>query len=173
MSTIYKCPSCGASLAVPESKVGFLLKCPRCDSTFTAAPHPQRAESPEQIGGFSIDTSQKPIRVQQNTTRPNSWLRRYMHWSGTRSFIFQTLLAAWTAFMLMVLCLFMLSAVQAARESRDDNFGFRRRSEGADGFALLVAIACPMSVYALVAIPLGVGALATLESNKVESNQDI
>jgi predicted Zn finger-like uncharacterized protein len=32
-----RCPSCGATLRVPENLLGMAVKCPKCETTFTAA----------------------------------------------------------------------------------------------------------------------------------------
>ena len=165
MPVKYKCPGCNSSLSIPSGKVGQSVKCPKCQQRFVAPPVQQKEVHQIENSDVAIDTSDFAGGVSRAASRSQSGFQRYMHWCGTRSFIFQTLLGAWTAFMLMFLVLMMLSAVQSSRESRSDDFGFRRRSKGADGFALLVAMACPLAIYSLVAIPLGVGALATLESN--------
>ena len=63
MHTIVSCPSCARQLRVPEELLGKAVKCPSCQSTFTAnesapppppqsAPPPQPAPDAGPFGGF-------------------------------------------------------------------------------------------------------------------------
>jgi hypothetical protein len=84
--------------------------------------------------------------------------QRYQGWAGTRSIIFQSLLLGWTAFVFLGTCGVLFASVAAEPENR--------RDESALAGAVAMLSCCSCGGYFLVAFPLGIAAIATLESRK-------
>jgi hypothetical protein len=79
MPEMIKCSKCNAPLRVPEHLLGKEVRCPSCQSTFTAGAGPEPTSSPEsepQQLAQSEETSATPgqQRVSERPPRPN---RRY------------------------------------------------------------------------------------------------
>lgn len=145
------CPHCGQQLTVPSVYAAGEPIAPPVQ----AIP----VSSQPQIPQFNKKTAEDAAKhVKRSLETGNSWIRKYMAWSGLRSFIFQTILAGWTAFMLFIGFGTLVSA-----SSRRDYY-----SDESAGAAILVGMCCPIGAYLLIAIPLGIAAIATLESNRPE-----
>lgn len=96
-------------------------------------------------------------RVRKATSKRAGAIARYKHRVGTRSFIFQVILIGWTAMMAAWICSFSISAtgrsdVRGSPDERDD-----AAAELGAGWC------CLGGVWALVAFPCGIAAIATLE----------
>lgn len=165
------CPHCTAKLNVAANLTGKRVKCPKCNGEFVASSIQNTGESKLKSSPPLPPPTNQPQRPHSPPDRKSdavstkfSWFTRHRRWSGTRSFIFQTILFAWTVFMLLVgFGLFLMAADIASDSIKSPYLSERRGSAGA---FFLSGICCPLGVYFLLAIPLGIAAIATLESNK-------
>jgi DNA-directed RNA polymerase subunit RPC12/RpoP len=161
---IFNCTNCGKGLKATETLSGKNAKCPNCGALVLI---PGARDVREDMGAAvnearpSLDENVLPD-PRPSATIPTdhklNWLARYKNRCGLRSFIFQAILAGWTAFMALVtLGLMMLSASSVSQ----------RIPTNADAGAFaLVGICCPVGIYLLIAIPLGIAAIATLEKHR-------
>jgi uncharacterized membrane protein YdjX (TVP38/TMEM64 family) len=78
---------------------------------------------------------------------------------GMRSFVLQVALLTWTAFCALFGCVMLVGAFGAAADNPGEEVGI-----------LLTGMFCPASVYVLVALPLGIAAVATMENNPPREN---
>jgi hypothetical protein len=103
-------------------------------------------------------------------TRPvrhgGGWIARYKARCGFRSFLFQGILVGWTA---MIGCwvLFMtFASVQAPRHNSPYYYVDRQERTEAEATAMLGSWCCLGGVWCLLAVPLGIAAVATYEGNR-------
>jgi len=186
MSIAIACPTCGAKLTAPDVTAGKVVKCPKCSASMTvpgtdfapgssrqqppplppARVHPSRPYRPPPpvLEVEPVPYDDEPAPVSKGPSSDFNFVRRYMRWCGLRSFIFQVLLFAWTALMVLVWLGMSMSAV--AKQPDHDPYLTRRQSEDAQAAALGMLSCCTCGGYLLFAIPLGIGAIATLEIGK-------
>jgi hypothetical protein len=74
------------------------------------------------------------------------------------------MLLAWTVFMFLIGIGLMFSSAASTGDSINSPYESERN--GAAGAFMLVGLCCPLGSYLLLAVPLGIAAIATLESNK-------
>ncbi len=127
---------------------------------FRSAGSATSPESASQKLPYGKDVASQTVR--RNTTVQNTlaWLGKYKTRCGGRSFIFQCILAGWTAFMLFVGFGMMVVSVPKGRNPSDQatmDFTF-------------AGLCCPIGMWLLFAVPLGIAALATL--NKAKSEEE-
>jgi hypothetical protein len=84
--------------------------------------------------------------------------QRYMHWAGTRSIIFQSLFLGWTAFAVLSTCGLNFALVKPGHQMREER--------EAEASSIMLASCCGCGGYLLFAVPLGIAAIATLETRK-------
>lgn len=143
MSRLIHCPFCEEALRLPDNYNSDVFRCPHCRKQASL----RHLDSDEQ--------ADSDLRVVQLSTNP---LKRYLRWAGTRSVIFQSLLLGWTVFAsLATLGLLMTSLMQTPKTREDEN---------AQAAAVGMFSCCSCGGYCLVAIPLGIAAIATLETRK-------
>lgn len=170
------CPKCQKPLLIKSEFGGRPVKCPKCGDVFTAPLIPPVITHAEYSEGetppVAIDTSRRnpAIKSKDIIQKSRAWVSAHKKRCGTRSFIFQTILLAWTAFMFLAGFGLMLSAASSTSDAMDSPFASRR--SGAAGAFLFVGICCPLGVYSLLAIPVGIGAIATLKTDAVDSSDD-
>jgi hypothetical protein len=155
----FPCPRCGGILKMLPSLDGTTVTCPLCNNPFTM---PTTAIGPTPPPSPLVNTPRPPRQSGLRTANQfHSPIRRYLRWAGTRSFVFQSILAGWTAFMLCAgLGIFAVYLMDARLQSQWEG----DRQAVAMGFMLL-GVCCPMGIYLLLAIPLGIAAIASLECN--------
>lgn len=88
--------------------------------------------------------------------RAGNLIKRHKERCGVRSFIFQCILLAWTIFMGLITLGLMVSTLPERGS---------RASDAEVGAWSFVGLCCPCATYLLIALPLGIAALATLQSN--------
>lgn len=129
----------------------------RADAERTAG---QRGILISEITEMTLDPAPSPPTPPPPDTskQPISAIQRYKFYCGKRSFIFQASLLGWTCFMACIgVVMFISAAVGSAGKSDDQQVG-----------AFAAGICCPLGGYLLVAIPIGIAAVATLEKGKRE-----
>lgn len=184
----FTCPTCRTVLSAESGYAAKKIACPRCGQRLMVPMPPELPRHPNApnktvLGEIeSIDTSmpnQAPIAAKQpvdlqstpenedredrleiarRSERPRNIFQRYHRWAGTRSIIFQSLLLGWTAFMFLATSGLLFSASAKQPETR--------REQDAQATALGMLSCCSCGGYFLVAFPLGVAVIATLESRK-------
>lgn len=97
-----------------------------------------------------------------------SKITRYRNYCGRRSIIFQSALLGWTGFMFFVALGLMLSAAITPQREYPWESEQVEQDRKAGAFAL-GGVCCPLGTYLLLGIPLGIAAIATLESGKDKS----
>jgi DNA-directed RNA polymerase subunit RPC12/RpoP len=170
---IFNCTNCGKGLKATETQSGKNAKCPNCGALVLI---PEARDVREEMGAATMNEGLPPLgenvvpNPRPNPTIPTdhklNWLARYKNRCGVRSFIFQAILAGWTAFMALVtLGLMLFSASSASQTSGYPYNPYHSAEANAGAFALL-GICCPVGTYLLIAIPLGIAAIATLERHR-------
>lgn len=124
-----------------------LIRCPHCYS---------RLKVPETKLGSAFECPScgkviEPERV--------DFVRRYLKWCGLRSIIFQAALAAWTTVTVLAWLYMAMSMVAG-----DDPRMSKRENEQVAANALALMSCCSCGGYMLIAGPLGIAAVATLET---------
>lgn len=143
----FPCPHCSYQIIDDGTLSGQVVACPQCH------------------GAMLMPGESAPVvrSAPARTYRPRKGLwGRYMAWSGTRSLIFQAIFLGWTACM----GLFALSVMVSAASDPDMRSDYEPHRRTAATAFLVSGICCPLSGYALVAIPLGIAAVATLEAGR-------
>ena len=168
----FNCTNCGKGLKATETQSGKNAKCPNCGALVEV---PGARDTLEVMGAVMNEERPSPDENLVTDPRPNAtiptnhklnWLARYKSRCGLRSFIFQAILAGWTAFMALVtLGLMLLSASSASQTSGYPYYPYHSTQADAGAFAL-VGICCPVGTYLLIAIPLAIAAIATLERHR-------
>ncbi len=183
----FPCPKCQATLKAPEEKVGARTKCPYCGSPVQVPGRPASApwyvddvlpvEVPAQVE--DLVKQDKPMNAPsqraREVERPSEGgreregdkpsyniIQRYKQWAGTRSIIFQSILVGWSAFALLATCGLLIPASMKKPQFQED--------EDAQASAIGMLSCCSCGGYFLIAFPLGIAAIATLESRK--NNRD-
>ena len=92
-----------------------------------------------------------------------NWLVKYKAHCGIRSFIFQCCVLGWTAFMIFISLAFLVSSIPV-----EDN------NEAEMAAVTSMVCCCPIAFWLLLAVPLGIAAIATLGRTKPDdSNQSV
>ena len=133
----------GEPLPASDNSLAFLSE--------TQAEQPARTHASQPPPLPSVRDLGSPTPVGQSAGA----FRRYLNWCGTRSLIFQVLLAAWTGFIALF---WLASAFSAVSRHSNDN--------EAAAAALLFGMCCFGGFWFLVAFPLGIAAIATFEGKK-------
>ena len=189
------CDKCGQSIAQNETHVvrGELMLCMRCgvppaEGKAADSDAPPTSVAPILLEEEPVESSSLPLAIPVDEPHMKDWpstgqphsqpspplqpmpmrgnvAKTYKERCGLRSFIFQCVLLGWTAFMFLV-GVGMLLAVSPSREELE-------LSKQGDSWARAGVLAssfwglfCPAAVWALVAFPLGVAAISTLESRR-------
>lgn len=134
-----RCPTCDTQLRFPTDRQSGIARCPEC-----------RAK----IDLDNWDNEEEELEPER-TSNP---FKRYARWAGTRSLIFQALLLGWTACVFLATIGLLVSTL--AKNPRN------RIEEDAQAIAFGTMSCCSLSGYCLVAIPLAIAAIATLEARK-------
>jgi len=161
----YKCGRCGAGMESPDGLAGQHEQCPKCGASVRvpAEPTAPLARAVDQRREETRKPAAAPPLIVPSSAprRRGNWIKRYKRRCGTRSFIFQCIVLAWTLFMgLIALGLMMASLPDRGSRASDAEIG-------AWGF---MGICCPCATWILVALPFGIAALATLESGRTQEN---
>ena len=107
-------------------------------------------------------TANHPPPVPAKPAAHWNFFAKWKRWSGTKSFIFQIVLIGWTT---LFLFLGLASLFMAAADSHSQNpFENPQDAQTANAAVFGGSLCCLIGVWALVAIPLGIGAFATLKS---------
>src|SRR6266851_2954500 len=69
MPTTLNCPSCKRSLGVPDALMGKRVKCPSCNTVFTATPPGSSPAEEPDAGGYPLD-SEPEASVRRRTPAP-------------------------------------------------------------------------------------------------------
>ena len=157
MSRVCLCPKCSRPLRIPDGSPGQSFRCSSCQTRLILARkngHLVLQLPGEEVEEFDVELATPP-RSKGNI------LQRYRRWAGTRSLIFQSLLLAWTVCALLGSCGLLFSTLAQKPRTRQDEDA----QVIASGFGLM----CSCGVYSLLAIPLGIAAIATLERDKARN----
>jgi len=88
-----------------------------------------------------------------------SWIKNYQTRCGTRSFIFQCCLLGWTVLMLMMIAPSLETpSNQQLREQSVNPYNPNEVS-----MYRVSTVACPIGLWAIITLPLGIAAIATLK----------
>lgn len=177
MTIRFACPTCKSALEAAEDTVGSKSSCPKCGQR-VQVPDPRRDET--LMGVLPSDWLSQPVPKARDReevfpiaqpapllpeTQPSpNILQRYIAWSGMRSAIFQALLLGWTAFVGLGTCGIVFNSIRERRDERNVSPNWPRQPEDrtiqAEG--LMWGMCCSCGVYLLIALPLGIAAIATL-----------
>jgi hypothetical protein len=93
--------------------------------------------------------------------RPSrNFVKRYVNWAGTRSIIFQSLFLGWTIFATFIGFALVLPTILKEPHTQS--------AQDAQAIAFGSGLCCSIGFYALLAVPLGIAAIATLETRRRE-----
>lgn len=148
------CPHCQVSLAITQDLIGKRVKCSFCQNVFAVPPPPPEI----QINTIPVSRKQNHPVFRDHKT----WLKSYMQKVGQRSFIFQVALFAWTCLMILLVAWLMFNAAN----SSGINSPYASERANSAGLFMFAGLLCPMIFYLLLAVPLGIAAIATLETRK-------
>lgn len=172
----FSCPRCGEVLTAPEAIGGSKAKCPNCGTLLVL---PSALSGPDELArqinphlvaldelaeATRHDPSRLSARPRIKPSRPN-WLARHKNRCGARSFIFQCALLGWTAFMLFVGLGLMIATLPTTQEQRLAEWGAPQGEGAVLGWGLW-GLCCPIGTWLLLALPLGIAAIATIGSYK-------
>ncbi len=158
------CLHCNKIISYSANHAGKRVLCPSCKKEQRLpqleVPNKQPCDPdviPEIVTNRGSQGTSTYLAGQAQSSR--AALHRYIDWAGKRSVIFQSVLLAWTVFW-VILAMFIILSSSSATSGR-------HRDES-DTAALGIALMCPLSMWALLAIPLGIAAIATLKERKPE-----
>lgn len=103
-----------------------------------------------------------PAPIDVPISRSPSWIRRYMRRSGSRSFIFQCVIAGWSALFVFLWATMLLSSASGPRYYLNPQENNEAVGEAAAGGSC-----CLFGGWLLVALPCGIAAIATYEANNL------
>ncbi len=86
------------------------------------------------------------------------WLKKYRRWCGNRSFIFQVILVAWTIFMFIQI---MPELERPTNRALQDE-GVNPYDPDEVVMHRFSTVGCPIGVWFIIVLPLGIAAIATL-----------
>jgi len=103
-----------------------------------------------------------PIPADVPISHSSGWIRRYMHRSGYRSFIFQCIVTGWTALFGFLWLAMLVSSASGPRYYLNP-----QENNAAIGEAATSGSCCLFGGWMMVALPCGIAAIATYEANKL------
>jgi len=169
----FACPMCRQELQAHDQDAGGKVGCPKCGQRLQIPPQPAPPRVNKTVLGAPLEPPTRPFPPPDaepafqprppppDASPPRGMTRRYIDWCGTRSVIFQSLLLGWTAFVgLAALALILQFATATSKPVT------KEEQEAAAIAAFYCGMLCPLAVYLLLAIPLGIAAIATLESGR-------
>ena len=154
------CENC--SRAIGKLEEAFVYKghivCKECNSKLQHKPQETQPSQAKSQQAPSAPNFHPP-----NTLHKKSWLARYKTRCGTRSFAFQCSLLAWTALMIILLGILLKPVTKKELIYDYDVNPYNPREMAAWKAGNLC---CPLGVWFIVAVPLGIAAIATFGRNK-------
>ena len=162
-----RCPKCDTAISCDGLAAGSKIKCSGCSKTFVLQSKTHRQQKGIESEPIIVNTSKKTKTRGNKREKWGTALRnrliRHKNWCGTRSFVFQTMLASWTLFILALYFLNVVASFSIIGERKDY---FERYTSKDAANSIIFGMLCFFAFYLLFAFPLATAAIATLESNK-------
>lgn len=174
-----RCPQCGKRYKVTTPRPGMVIACvcgakfgctaefppgvEQADYRTDPPPVPSNPSTPSILPEPPINPNAHkfPHTFGQHVDHTESMLRRYSRWCGLRSAILQAILAVWTALHFAWVVLAFINFLFDHPRVRVGAYGTVYRSDD----LFMAAMCCPFSIWVLLACPLAISAIVTLERN--------
>lgn len=115
----------------------------------------------------NYDSGIRPTPSRSTYRRKRGMLARYKHYIGVRSFIFQTILVGWTALIGAWMASVSVSSVKSFEKHQRHASSAEDLEAANTGAALGMGAGwcCLGGAWAIIALPCGIAAIATMEKN--------